>query len=147
MKMHMKISRMMIPPIILLLTALAGALPASAGLKSCAYLSRGYFGGILADGYAKALSRKRACKRAQRRCLREAVRKGVDLRRFPCVRETNPPPRWKTCIYVIRDPNGYIVVSGKGRALKMVRACTRAKRRCHRRARLRGYNPYRCQYQ
>ncbi len=144
---YMKISRMMILPVILLAAALAGAQPAAAGLKSCAYLSRGGSGEILADGYAKAFSRKRACKRAQRRCLREAVRKGINLQRFPCKRETNPPPRWKTCIYVARDSNGYIVAFGKGRALKMSKACKRAKRRCRGKARLKGYNPNRCHRQ
>ena len=140
----MKISKMMIPPIILLVAALAGALPAAAGSKSCTYLSRDSYGRILADGYAKAFSQRRACKRAQRRCIREAARKGVSLSRYPCVRETNPPPKWKTCIYAIRDSRGYIVVFGKGRALKMAKACTRAYRRCHRKARRRGLNPYLC---
>ncbi len=142
----MKIPMMLTAPAILFAAILA-AVPAHAGLKSCAYVSRDYFGGILADGYAKAFKRERACRRAQRRCLREAVRRGVDLRRFPCVRETNPPPRWKICIYVARDSNGYIVASGRARALKMGRACLRAERRCRRKARLRGYRPGRCQRQ
>ena len=113
---------------------LIAAEPAAAKLKSCVYTARDPItNDVMADGHAKALKRSRACKRAKRRCERELKRRRV-LRGTRCKFDPDPPPRWKTCLYVGYDTTRR---AGKriftiGSAFSMYRACLRAERRCKR---------------
>ena len=108
---------------------LIAAEPAAAKLKSCVYTARDPITGkVLADGYAKAFKRSRACKRARRRCERERQRKNIGRRAY-CKFDPDPPPKWKTCVY-IGYSGGKQEVVAFGRARTMERACKRARRNC-----------------
>ncbi|HHN67737.1 MAG TPA: hypothetical protein ENK15_06855 [Thermopetrobacter sp.] len=108
---------------------LIAAEPAAAKLKSCAYTAYEVgTGKLVADGYAKAFKRSRACKRAKRRCNRELKRRRT-LRGTRCKFDPNPPPKWKICAYIGYSAGKQKVVAF-GRALTMERACKRARRNC-----------------
>ncbi len=72
---------------------LASSNPAEAGRKRCVYMGHNpVTGHMIADGWAKAIKKSTACKRASRRCNRELERKrkqGKVGRGVVCRRITN----------------------------------------------------------
>ncbi|MGH1352973.1 MAG: hypothetical protein ACRBBN_19525 [Methyloligellaceae bacterium] len=72
---------------------IASSNPAEAGRKRCVFMAHNPFNGhMIADGWAKAIKKSTACKRAKRRCNRELNRKrrqGKSARGAVCRRITN----------------------------------------------------------